>query len=108
MKEETGMKRNGKRLLMIAACIYLLILIVSGFVILVFFPEVLSSVYKMQNKATKELFAMDTYITMTAYGQNAEEVLPDATDKLTALEQLRSVTDSNSEIYVVKLISFAL
>lgn len=34
------MKRKGKRLLMVLAGIYLLILIVSSFIILVLFPEV--------------------------------------------------------------------
>ena len=95
------MKRNIKRLLLIVAGIYLLILIVSSFVILVFFPEVLPSASKTQNEATTELFAMDTYITMTAYGQDAETALTEAEKRLTELEQLWSVTGSDSDIYAV-------
>lgn len=95
------MKRNVKRLLMIAAGIYLLLSIVSGFVIPTFFPEVFPSASKTQNEATKELFAMDTYITMTAYGRDAETALTEAADKLAALEQLWSVTDPNSDVYAV-------
>lgn len=94
------MKRNGKRPMM-AAGIYLLILIGASFVILAFFPGLLPFSSKMPSEATKELFAMDTYITMTAYGRNAEEALTEATDKLTDLEQLWSVTDSDSDIYAV-------
>lgn len=44
---------------------------------------------------------MNTYITFTAYGDNAESVLSQAKDKFTALEQLWSVTDEHSEIYAV-------
>lgn len=44
---------------------------------------------------------MDTYITMTAYGRDAETALSDAEDKLIELEQLWSVTDPDSDIYAV-------
>lgn len=93
------MKRKGKRLLMIAAGVYLLLLIAAGFVIFVFFPELLP--FWVKKEATKELFAMDTYITMTAYGRDAETALSDAEDKLIELEQLWSVTDPDSDIYAV-------
>ena len=49
----------------------------------------------------ESFFAMDTYITFTAYGENAESVLSQAKDRMTALEQLWSVTDEHSEIYAV-------
>ena len=54
-----------------------------------------------QNEAIKEFFAMDTCITMTAYGVNAEDALTEAADKLSALEQIWSVTDSGSDIYAI-------
>lgn len=41
---------------------------------------------------------MDTYMTMTAYGDNAEAALDRACSEITRLEGLFSVTDSNSEI----------
>lgn len=44
---------------------------------------------------------MDTYITMTAYGVNAEDALTEAADKLSVLEQIWSVTDSGSDIYAI-------
>ena len=44
---------------------------------------------------------MDTYITMTAYGRDAETALSKAEDKLTELEHLWSVTDPDSDIYAV-------
>lgn len=49
----------------------------------------------------ESFFAMDTYITFTAYGENAESLLSQAKDRITALEQLWSVTDEHSEIYSV-------
>ncbi|MGN0637632.1 MAG: FAD:protein FMN transferase [Huintestinicola sp.] len=48
--------------------------------------------------AKKDLFAMDTYMTMTAYGENAEAALDKACSEITRLEGLFSVTDTNSDI----------
>ena len=52
-----------------------------------------------QKKSTRSVFAMDTYMTLTAYGDNAEAVLDDAVDKIYDLESKWSVTDTGSEIY---------
>lgn len=60
-----------------------------------------STVAQKQNEVKKELFAMDTYITMTAYGGNAQAALTEAELKIKELEQLWSVTDSGSEIYAI-------
>lgn len=49
----------------------------------------------------KSFFAMDTYMTITAYGKNAESALNQAEDKIEELEKLWSVTDENSEIYAM-------
>lgn len=77
-------------------------------------------------KAETELFAMDTYITVTVYGEDtgkAETALSQAADMFMRLERLWSVTDRDSDIYAlnqssdqpvvmsdetVQLISFAL
>lgn len=48
--------------------------------------------------AKRDLFAMDTYMTITAYGDNAEAALDKACSKITELEGLFSVTDANSDI----------
>lgn len=50
---------------------------------------------------SKSFFAMDTYMTITAYGENAESVLNQAEKKVSELEKLWSVTDESSEIYAV-------
>lgn len=52
-------------------------------------------------KETKNIFAMNTYITLTAYGENAGATLDEAEDRISELEHLLSVTDENSEIYAV-------
>lgn len=52
-------------------------------------------------KQDKSFFAMDTYMTITAYGENAETALNQAEKRVTELEKMWSVTDENSEIYAV-------
>lgn len=44
---------------------------------------------------------MDTYITLTAYGNGAEKQLVNAQNEIERLEKLWSATDENSEIYAV-------
>lgn len=48
---------------------------------------------------TIELFAMDTYMTLTAYGKNADKALNEASDAIKKLDELLSTEDENSEIY---------
>ena len=50
-------------------------------------------------EATAGLFAMDTYLNLTAYGENAEAALEQAQNRIQELESLWSVTDEHSEIY---------
>lgn len=49
----------------------------------------------------KSFFAMDTYMTITAYGENAETALNQAEERVAELEKMWSVTKENSEIYVI-------
>lgn len=88
-------------MLLILSGIFVTILVAVSLVIVFFFPGLLSPQMEPQSEATRELFAMDTYITMTAYGQDAERALTEAENKLTELEQLWSVTDLDSNIYAV-------
>lgn len=74
-----------------------MVLISASMVIILFFPEMLQPSAGDQSEATTGIFAMDTYITMTAYGRNAETALSDAEDRLVKLEQLWSVTDGALE-----------
>ena len=50
-------------------------------------------------KKTQNVFAMNTYITLTAYGENAKSALTDSENRIRELEKLLSVTDESSEIY---------
>lgn len=52
-------------------------------------------------KESKNIFAMNTYITLTAYGENVEAALDEVEDRIRGLEHLLSVTDENSEIYAI-------
>lgn len=45
------------------------------------------------------LFAMGTYMNLTAFGEQAEAALNNAENRITELEALWSTTDENSEIY---------
>jgi len=56
---------------------------------------------KPQVETSTDLFAMDTYITLTAYGGESAKALVAAEDKIYELERMWSVTDSQSEIYAV-------
>ena len=50
-------------------------------------------------EAQRKFFAMDTYMTFTAYGEQAEAMLEEAEGKIRTLESEWSVTKQNSEIY---------
>ena len=47
------------------------------------------------------VFAMDTYMSLTAYGSSAEEGIKKASEKLNELDKLWSATESGSEIFAV-------
>ena len=51
-----------------------------------------------EEPATTELFAMDTYMTLTAYGENAEEALEMAEQKIEELDRMLSIGNPDSEI----------
>ena len=48
--------------------------------------------------AQKEVFAMDTYMTVTAYGEQAEAATDAAIEEIERLDALLSTGDENSEI----------
>ncbi len=50
-------------------------------------------------RAEHSLFAMNTYMTFTAYGENAEKALEESAGLIQKVEALWSVTDEKSEIY---------
>ncbi len=54
-----------------------------------------------QTPDTRDFFAMNTYISLTAYGEQAETALTQAQERVEELEGLWSVTDETSDIYAV-------
>ncbi len=50
---------------------------------------------------TQTVFAMDTYMTLTAYGENAEEAVEAGEEEIHRLDELFSTGDENSEIYAL-------
>lgn len=52
-----------------------------------------------QLRVDDSLFAMNTYMTFTAYGENAQEAIARAKEQISEMESLWSVTEEGSEIY---------
>lgn len=50
-------------------------------------------------RTERSLFAMNTYMTFTAYGENAQAALDESETRIKTWEYLWSVTDEESEIY---------
>ena len=69
--------------------------------LLIFSVLFLASCSNLEEHAKRSFFAMDTYMTITAYGENAETAVMEASKKISGLEALWSVTDENSEIYKI-------
>ncbi|MCI7099434.1 MAG: FAD:protein FMN transferase [Lachnospiraceae bacterium] len=49
-------------------------------------------------EAQKEIFAMDTYMTLTGYGERSQEAVEAAAEEIVRLDEMLSVGNENSEI----------
>lgn len=56
---------------------------------------------RSEEEHTADVFAMGTYMTLTAYGESAEAALTLSKDRIKELESMWSTTDDNSDIYKV-------
>ena len=54
-----------------------------------------------ETTSTKEIFAMDTYMTVTATGVRSEEAVDAALDEIRRLDVLLSVGNEDSEVYAI-------
>ena len=54
-----------------------------------------------EETSTETFFAMDTVMTVTAYGNGAKEAAAAAYNEIKRIEKLLSVTDEQSEIYAL-------
>lgn len=52
-------------------------------------------------KVQRDVFAMDTYMSLTAYGDNAEAALNKASKRITELESLLAVNSENSDVWKI-------
>ena len=50
-------------------------------------------------EASTQVFAMDTYMNLKAYGENAQKAVNDAKNEIERLDKLWSAVDESSEIY---------
>ena len=51
-----------------------------------------------ESSASRDIFAMDTYMTVTAYGEQAEEAVDAAVDEINRLDALLSTGNEDSEV----------
>lgn len=58
----------------------------------------ITSAADSQTPYTKDIFAMDTYMTLTAYGSHGEEAVNAAVEEIQRLEQLMSTAIETSEV----------
>ena len=57
-----------------------------------------SSVASDSTSASRDVFAMDTYMTVKAYGANADQAVDDAENEINRLDKLLSTGNSDSEV----------
>lgn len=53
------------------------------------------------SKHTQDILAMDTYMTLTAYGANGEKAIAEAAEEINRLDELLSVSSREGEVYIV-------
>ena len=69
-----------------------------------FLPMVLSLLLSgcaQTRETSSTIFAMNTVMELTAYGDSGQQVLDQATERIYQLEHLLSVTDKNSDISAI-------
>ncbi len=54
-----------------------------------------------EDPVIRDIFAMDTYMTLTIYGENAEEAADAASEEIQRLDTLLSAQDETGEVYVL-------
>lgn len=73
----------------------ILVLILSLMILSVGCSEKTDALTKKQ----LDIFAMDTYMNLTVYGDSAETALENASERITELEKIFSVTSENSDVW---------
>lgn len=51
-----------------------------------------------EEKQSRDIFAMDTYMTVTAYGEHASEAVDKAETEIKRLDEMLSTGNENSEV----------
>ena len=54
---------------------------------------------QVKEPVSQDIFAMDTYMTVTAYGDTAQEAVSEAVEEIQRLDALLSTGNENSEVY---------
>ncbi len=62
-------------------------------------PKSENSEKSSEEKQSRDIFAMDTYMTVTAYGEHASEAVDKAETEIKRLDEMLSTGNENSEVY---------
>ena len=69
--------------------------------IICFFCALLFMACGVKKESSKDIFAMDTFMNIKAYGENADEAVQKCCDEIERLEALFDACDEGSEIFAV-------
>ncbi len=69
--------------------------------LLILLSAIIFSACNFDSKYDSEFFAMDTVMTVTAYGNNSENAVKSAQSEINRLDSLLSIQNENSEIYTL-------
>ena len=59
-----------------------------------------------EEKQSRDIFAMDTYMTVTAYGEHASKAVDKAETEIKRLDGMLSTGNENSEVYKLNPVSY--
>lgn len=89
-------QKKSNKTIQIFSVLMLVVLLLSGCV-----TQQNNNVAQTEKEYTTSIFAMGTYMNLTAYGSSANSALKLSEKKIKELETMWSVTDENSDIYKI-------
>ncbi len=89
---------SAQKRLTIKLIVAAVVILAAAMLLYLFYPQTKQAQQAADIKYTDSLLAMDTYMTFTVYGDNAEKATNEVKALITDCEKSWSVTDENSEI----------
>lgn len=82
--------------------------IITVLILIVAVSGIITACGNVEEEKSRDVFAMDTYMKLTAYGPNANEALAKSEELIYDLENKLSVSRTDSEIYAVNKVNETL